>query len=205
MGRGRQPVTDHQRAHIASVAARILATEGINDYQLAKQKAVLRLGIHEQQHLPSNDEVEQALFQHLQLFDSAVLSQRVHSRRRVALNAMIFLADFQPKLVGSVLRGTVTESSEIQLHLCADTPEQVATRLMENDIPYEIISCRLRYGGNRYEQQPAYRFMADDITVELLVFSPAKFREKPLNPVDGKVMARANVKKVETLLADHIE
>ena len=73
MGRGRQPAFNdgragsHQRSHVATEAARILANGGINDYQLAKQKASDRLGIHNQQHLPSNDEIEQALRQHLQI------------------------------------------------------------------------------------------------------------------------------------------
>jgi len=190
----------NQRSHIAAEAARILANDGINDYQLAKQKAVAQLGISNQQNLPGNNEIELALHEHLQIFQSASLSGRVATRRQIALKAMKFFSDFEPKLVGAVLRGTVTESSEIQLHLAADTPEQVAADLIENDIPYEICSRRIRYGNNRYEELPGYRFTAEDVFIELLVFTPAGFREKPLSPIDGKAMNRASARELERLL-----
>ena len=189
-----------QRSHIAAEAARILANDGINDYQLAKQKAIARLGISSQKNLPGNSEIELALHEHLQIFQLASLSRRVATRRQVALKAMKFFSGFEAKLVGAVLRGTVTESSEIQLHLVADTPEQVAGHLIENDIPYEICSRRIRYGSNRYEELPGYRFTAENVFIELLVFTPAGFREKPLSPIDGKAMNRASVRELERLL-----
>lgn len=200
MGRGRQLSTDNQRSHVASEAARILATEGINSFQLAKQKAADRLGNHQRRYLPSNDEIEQALRQYLQLFEPSLLPKRISALRSEALKAMNFLATFSPKLVGAVLRGTVTASSEIQLHLCADTTEIVATKLMEHDIPYEISSRRLRYGGNRHEEQPTFCITADGVAIELLVFTPSQFRENPLSPINGKVMSRATSKEVEKLL-----
>lgn len=189
-----------QRSHIAAEAARILANDGINDYQRAKQKAAARLGIDNQQNLPGNNEVELALREHLELFQSASLSKRIIMRRRVALKAMKFLANFKPRLVGAVLRGTVTESSEIQLHLSADAPEQIAATLIENNIPYEICNRRIRYGGNRSEELPGYRFTAENVFIELLVFTPAGFREKPLSPIDGKTMIRVNIKELQQLL-----
>lgn len=210
MARRRQPVASnsradsHARSHIATEAARILATEGTNDYQLAKQKAADRLGTHNRQHLPSNDEIEQALREYLNIFQSTSMSHRVATRRHVALKAMNFLADFQPKLVGALLRGTVTENSEIQLHLCADTPEHVAAKLMDNDIPYEATRRRLRYGGNRHEEIPGYRFTAENISIELLVFTPSGFHEKPLSPIDGKAMTRASSWEVEKLLGRNV-
>lgn len=193
-----------QRSHIATEAARILASEGINDYQLAKKKAADRLAIPGRQNLPSNSEIEQALREYLKIFQSTALSERVTTRRRVALRAMNFLADFRPKLVGAVLRGTVTESSEIQLHLCADAPEHVAARLMDNDIPYDLTHRHIRYGGNRHEEMAGYRFTAESVSIELLVFSPSGFHEKPLSPIDGKTMGRANLREVEELLGESI-
>lgn len=210
MGRKRQAADidnrtgSHQRSHIATEAARILASEGTNDYQLAKQKAADRLAIHGRQNLPSNSEIEQALQEYLKIFQSAALSERITTRRRVALKAMNFLADFRPKLVGAVLRGTVTESSEIQLHLCADTPEHVAAKLIDNDIPYDMTRRRIRYGGNRHEDMAGYRFTAENVSIELLVFAPSGFHEKPLSPIDGKTMNRANLREVKELLGESI-
>ncbi|MFV1996725.1 MAG: hypothetical protein ACC641_01815 [Acidiferrobacterales bacterium] len=206
MDRKRRPVennnhaSSHQRSLIATETARILACEGTNDYQLAKQKAADRLSVHSRRNLPSNSEIEQTLREYLNVFQSAALSERITTRRRVALKAMNFLVSFQPNLVGAVLRGTVTESSEIQLHLCADTPEHVAAKLMDFDIPYEIICRRIRFGGNRREEMAGYRFTAEGVSIELLVFSPSRFHEKPLSPIDGKTMGRASAGEVEALL-----
>ncbi len=196
--------SNYQRSSIATESARILASEGTNDYQLAKQKAADRIGTHSRQNLPSNIEIEQTLREYLNTFQSAALSERITTRRRAALKAMNFLVNFQPKLVGAVLRGTVTESSEIQLHLCADTPEQVAVKLMEFDIPYDAICRRIRYGGNRHADISGYRFMAENISIELLVFTPSGFHEKPLSPIDGKSMGRASLREVEELLGEGV-
>lgn len=179
MGRGahHRRAGNGQRSHIAAEAARILANDGINDYQWAKRKAAAQLGVNDKQDLPGNNEIELALREHLEVYQSASLSQRIAKRRRVALKAMKFLSDFKPRLVGAVLRGTVTESSEIQLHLSADAPEQIAAALIENNIPYEICNRHIRYGGNRHEELPGYRFTAEDVSIELLVFTSAGFRE----------------------------
>ena len=44
-----------------------------------------------------------------------------------ALSAMQMLADFEPRLVGSVLTGTATEHNDIQLHLFAERAESITS------------------------------------------------------------------------------
>jgi len=59
----------------------------------------------------------------------------------------------------------------------------------------------LRVGGDRIETVPAYSFLAEDIPVEVSVFSPTAAREAPLSPVDGRPMKRAGLKEVEASLS----
>lgn len=191
---------EQKRQRIAVEAARIMAEEGVRDFQAAKRKAASRLDLPETHHLPTNEEVQSALQQHLQLFHSKTLGRDVHRLRTLALEAMHFLADFEPRLVGPVLSGTVTPESEIQLHVSADAPELVGFFLQENGIPYRLTERRLRFGGERYETVSAYRFTADAVAVELYVFNPRSVRETPLSPVDGRPMRRAGVKEMEALL-----
>ena len=196
-GRGVEQV----RRLISAEAARIIAEEGVQDFHAAKRKAAVRLNQPEMKHLPSNQEIEAALAQHLQLFHAQDLPHTLRTLRALALEAMRTLHAFDPRLVGAVLSGNVTAHSEIHLHLAADTPEDIAFLLEDLRIPYETASRHLRYGGERHENLPAYRFLADSSVVELVVFTRHGAREAPLSPVDGKPMRRINTKELETLLA----
>ncbi len=188
------------RYHLSQEAARIMADEGVSDYQAAKRKAALRLNLPDSQRLPSNREVEAALRRHLELFHGARLDKRLRRLRTLAHDAMRFLADYAPLLTGPVLSGTATAFSPIQIHVRADNPEDIALLLQSHCIPYDQLDKRLRYGGERYRSVPAYAFRAEDATVEVCVFSPAARREAPLSPVDGQPMPRANLAHVALLL-----
>lgn len=196
------PAADELRRRIATDAARIMAEEGVRDFQSAKRKAAARLGLPETRNLPGNDEVDSALQEHLRLFHGGRLTQSVRRLRELAAEAMRFLARFEPRLVGPVLSGTVTSASAIELHLTADTPEEIGFWLQEHSIPYELTDRRLRFGGDRQETFPAYRFTADDVAVELCIFDRREAREAPLSPVDGKPMKRANLREVENLMSE---
>ncbi|KPK10719.1 MAG: hypothetical protein AMJ68_08335 [Acidithiobacillales bacterium SG8_45] len=194
-------VGQHSRLHTATEAARILAEEGVVDYQLAKRKAAERLALPGQSNLPTNEEVEHALVEHLQLFQAKQLAQRIAEHRRVACEAMKFLEAYQPRAVGTVLTGIITRYDDIQLHVCADSPEQIAMTLMDHSIPHDQSQRRFRYGKDRYVEKPVFRFTASDINIELAVFAPAEFREPPLSPINGKPMKRASFKELQTLVS----
>ena len=194
------PSSDQLRQHIAADAARIMAEEGVRDFHTAKRKAAARLGLPEPKHLPGNDEVEAALQEYLRLFHAGRVTQSAQRLRELAADAMRFLARYEPRLVGPVLSGTVTSASAIELHLTADTPEEIGFWLQEHGIPYRQGDRRLRFGGERHETFPAYSFTADGVSVELCVFNHRQVRETPLSPVDGKPMKRAHLREVENLL-----
>jgi predicted nucleotidyltransferase len=187
------------RQRISREAARIMAEEGVRDFHTAKRKAAERLNLPEARQLPSNQEIEQALTEHLQLFHARQLPQTLRHLRSLAVKAMQLLERFEPRLVGSLLSGNVTRFSEIQLHVTADTPEIVAFFLQEHGIPYEESSKRLRFGGDRSEMVPVYGFLAEDTAIEVSVFTPKTARESPLSPVDSRPMKRASLKEVEIL------
>jgi hypothetical protein len=191
---------DEIRQRLSREAARIMAEEGVHDFHAAKRKAADRLNLPDARHLPSNQEIELALAEHLQLFHARQLPQTLQYLRRLALEAMRFLERFEPRLVGSLLTGHVTRFSEIQLHITADSPELVAFFLRDHGIPYEETSKRLRFGGDRSEMVPVYGFLAKDTTIEVSVFSVTSAREAPLSPVDGRPMKRAGLKEVEASL-----
>jgi hypothetical protein len=188
------------RREITAEAARIMAEEGVQDFFSAKRKAAGRLNLPEDKNLPSNQEVEEALRAHLTLFH-ADLPATLRHLREVAAEAMTFLAPFEPRLTGTVLSGSVTKYSDVQLHVAADSPEDLGLFLHEHAIPYDELDKRLRF-GDRFDALPAFRFIAGDTPVEVCVFSREGIREAPLSPVDGKPMKRANLKEVQRLIEE---
>jgi hypothetical protein len=199
-GRPRARIDEQKRQRITAEAARIMAEEGVRDFQAAKRKAAERVGVSEHRHLPTNEEIHEALAQHLNLFHGDQLAANARRLRQVALDAMRFLHAFDPRIVGPVLTGTVTPTSEIQLHISADTPEEIALFLTDHDIQFRLAERRVRFGGDRYQIISAFHFDADGSAIEVCVFDRRAARETPLSPVDGRPMRRANLREMEQLL-----
>lgn len=191
---------DTMRRRLAYEAARLIAEHGIEDYRLAKRKAAHQLGVSERNFLPANSEIHSALAEYQRLFDSAAHSGRLMELRRTAREAMLMFAEFEPRLVGSVLAGTATRHSDVNLHLFANAPEDIAMRLLDDRIAYRSAEKRTRYADDRVVRYPAFRFEAFCNNIEIVVFPSDGLREAPACPVNGRPMQRANLKEVERLL-----
>src|SRR5258706_11613746 len=122
-------VPDHAnlRAEIAASAARLIAEEGI-DYGRAKQRAAHQLlGARRNSRsvLPDNAQVESELRRHLQTFAGDTHPALLGALRRLAVQWLGRLAQFNPHVVGSVLNGTATEHSDLHLQLFTDNVKDV--------------------------------------------------------------------------------
>lgn len=191
---------DRVRELIAQEAAKIMHDEAVRDFQQAKQKACDRLGFSGKVSMPSNDEIQLALTLYISVFKQDSQPRLLGKLRRAALAAMKFLARFEPRLVGRVLDGTADQHSAVQLHVFADTTEQILQFLIDQGIPYELAARRLQYRGDRQLDVSLCTFLADNVPIELFLFSRLEMREAPRSPIDGKPMARANLAELEGLL-----
>ncbi|HEY5102238.1 MAG TPA: hypothetical protein VII70_05615 [Steroidobacteraceae bacterium] len=199
----RRPVrTENLRLALAQEAARVMAEHGIRDFLAAKRKAAERLGVVDNAVLPKNTEIEAALAQYQRLFAAESHALSLLNQRRAALQAMRFLSAYAPRLVGSVLSGTATAHSDVQLHLFADSAEAVLIRLLDQSIPHEVSARRVKMGGERVLEYPAVLFAIDDQAIEATVFPADGIRQAPVSPVDGKPMRRANLIEVEALIPE---
>ena len=188
------------RQQVAHEAAKLMVESGIRDYQLAKRKAADRLGLGDSRDLPRNDEIEREREAYQRLFGDDERSGHVVSLRRHALEAMRLLEPFGPRLVGPVLSGSADRHSEICLHLFSDPPEDVAMFLLDRGIVHDQGEARVRFQADGHERLPAFRFLAGDVQVELVVFSARARRRTPLSPVDGRPMRRAKLADVAALV-----
>lgn len=188
------------RERLAQLAAEYMAETGSLDFQLAKNKARHQFGAVESSYLPSNKEIQQALVSYQQLFRADSQPAELKKLRQAALEAMNFLSKFKPRLVGNVLNGTADIHSAIYLHLFAETSEEVAVFLMDNNIPYDEELKRFHIKNDEYEYYPAFAFLADEVPIHLVVFAEHGLHHAPLSKVDAKPMQRADIKAVTKLL-----
>lgn len=196
------PRADNLRRALAQEAARIMAEHGIGDFLLAKRKAAQRFGVEDGAVLPKNAEIELALAQYQRLFDGNAHTESLHAQRRAALAAMRRLREFEPRLVGAVLRGTATRHTQVQLHVFADCAESVVLKLMEWGVAHEVTEKRVRMAPARILSYPGLRFEVEGQPIDVTVFPLEGIRQAPVSPVDGRPMHRANASDVEAMLRD---
>ena len=191
---------DRARQMLAQEAARIICEQGIQDYRLAKIKAAERLGMRARGSLPGNPEIEQAVSEHLQLFGRESHTDLLHTLRRAAISAMELLDPFTPRLVGPVLHGTAGAASAVNLHVFADSPEQVALTLSERRVQNRPFERRVKSRRNESRLCAAFRFAVEEAAIEATVFPYDGIRQAPISPIDGKPMRRADSRAVRKLL-----
>jgi hypothetical protein len=136
MGRSESPRSQRNRARIAQSAARLIAEHGLGDWSAAKRKACRELGLADNEALPGNDEVEQALRDYNSLYRPAAHAASLREQRRSALRWMERLAAWNPVLVGGVAAGWATAHSDVRLELEAEDPKAVELALINGGIEY---------------------------------------------------------------------
>lgn len=196
----RQRDESRLRILLTQECARIMVDEGVKDFILAKRKAAARLNVSNKALLPANVEIEQARLEYQRLFKSTQQPGQLRALREAAVGAMGFFSRFRPRLVGTVLAGTAGPHSDVNLHLFADTAEEVMLFLLEHNIPFESAERRWRLGNGEYAYFPVFSFAAGETNIELTVFSGKAERETPRSPVDGRPMRRASLAELKVLL-----
>ncbi len=192
------------RAQLAQEAARIIAEEGIKDFHVAKQKAAIRLHAPHTHNLPRNDEIHVALLQYQRLFKESSQPQVLKKLRQTASKVMAFFQDFEPRLVGSVLDGTATEHSDINIHLFTDSVEAVSLFLIDRHVPYELGSQYVTLNNNDVVELPCFNLIFEEIDIQLTVFKNKELRHPPRSPINGKPMERISKQKLDELLVEPV-
>jgi len=200
MARRAHTRNEQLRYAVTQEAARIMAEQGIQDFLLAKRKAAERIGITDAAVLPKNSEIENALIARQRLFHSHHHDDAILQLRRSALRLMRLLQEFQPRLVGSVLTGSASAHSEINVHVFVDHAERISVTLDERGITHQHAEKKLRYESDRYISYPSFKFIAGDHAIEVVALPVDGIRQSPLSPVDGKPMQRATIADVESLV-----
>jgi len=190
-----------RRNHIAYLAARLMAEDGIEDYALAKRKAARQAGMAETRELPTNEEIEEAFRTYQQIYHHEEHRNRLRALRETAVRAMRELARFNPHLTGSVLTGNVGKYADVNLQLFTDNEKTVELYLIDRRIPYTSAQSRL-YLGDEMRTVPVYTLNDHGTDIELTVLSTLNLRGPLRTSPEGKNIERAKLQAVEQLLAE---
>ena len=184
-----------QRARnaIASAAARLMAEDGINDFVVAKRKAVQSLGLPDSTQLPENAEVEAELRLYQRLFQDEEQIVRIDNLRQRASEIMTLVQRFNPYLTGSVLDGTAGRYAEIDIQLFTDSAKDVEIFLLNQQIDYE-------HSVPRSDRAEAVLTIHGDVTTANLIVYPRKEERIAFKTRDGRVRPRVRLEALAALL-----
>ena len=182
-------------AHIAAVAARLMAEDGLDDVELAKRKAAHQLNLPEWIGLPSSQAVYDALRTHQAIFQDSEQRERIVSMRQEALYWMELLAVFHPYLTGSVLDGTAGRFSMIDILLYPDSDKDVEIFLLNQGIAYEHMRPR-----NERTSAVLQVSRGDCDWATNLVIYPSHDERVVFRKHDGSVRERARIEAVRERL-----
>lgn len=192
MARSRTPNGPQQRQLLAETSARLMATDGITDYALAKRKAARQLGCDETRNLPTNEEVDEALRIYRGIYQRDSHPAVLQALRLKARELMRWLGGFEPYLTGSVLSGSAGEHSDINLLVLSDDPKEVEFFLLNARKEYRHIDCP-------HPEGVSMRWTEDEIPVVLSVLPRKQARYKAGS---GAQQERARLDRLEQLLAE---
>jgi hypothetical protein len=181
-------------AHIAAVAARLMAEDGLDDVELAKRKAAHQLNLPEWIGLPTTQAVYDALRTHQAIFHGVEQRERLIAMRTEALYWMDLLVDFHPYLTGSVLEGTAGRFAMIDILLYPDSDKDVEIFLLNRGIEYEPVQPR-------NERTSAVLQVSRNDWITNLVIYPSHDERVVFKKHDGSIRERARAELVRSRMA----
>jgi len=187
---------DLMREQLAHQAAKLMAEGGITDHAFAKRKAARQLGAADTQHLPSNQEVDEALHSYRALYQHDSHPGILRQLREEALAAMRLLAEFRPYLTGSVLSGTAGAQSDINLMLFSDDAKAVLLFLLKHNIEFADGEWKVRVGGHE-ESVPSYTLTGESGVQTHIIVLPENARHSGARHPE----THADIAALEMLLA----
>jgi hypothetical protein len=199
MGKSRSRRDTNLRRHLAYIAARMMAEDGVTDYGAAKVKAARQAGLSDANLLPDNHEIEEALREYQGLYQKDEQPAQLRHLREVAVRVMRELEPFRPALVGSVLSGTAGQHSDVNLQIFTDDPKALAMFLLNKRYRFEEGSKRVRR-GDRSDEVPQITLEVDATAVTLTVLGPDDERSAPRVRGEAEAPLRARLAEVEAML-----
>jgi hypothetical protein len=124
------------KSEIAASAARLVVEDGL-EYGPAKRQAVHILGLPARTALPDNEDIEDAVFEHIAVFCADTQRAELAALRTLAVRWMERMAVFRPHLTSAVWRGSATRRSDIVIDLFCDDCKSAELALIDMRVRYQ--------------------------------------------------------------------
>ena len=188
------------RQKIAREAAILLYTGQEKEYKQAKIRAAENLGV---KILPSNREVAEELDRLAQELEGEERERRLIEMRRTALQIMKVLKVFNPRLIGSVWRGTANKNSDIDILILHDKPEQIIAAL--EDTGFSIRRTERQTTEKRGERKYSFHIFLEssgyDIEIVVKPLEEAEMEEKC--EIYGDKVTGLSIEELEKVLREN--
>ena len=185
------------RGEVASEAARLIYYNKVKEYKDAKDMAASSLNTKE---LPSNYEVALELDRIVEDSEGSDRLNMLIEMRKIALEVMKKIKEYNPLLIGSVWRGTSRKGSDIDIIIYSEDLRKVKKQLKD----YEIISIDSTEFNLRKVSLSSFHINLDikDHPVEIIVRSPndRDFYKNEKCETYGDIKRGMNIQNLEKLI-----
>jgi hypothetical protein len=189
------------RQAIALEAARLMYDRSESEYYTAKRKAAKRLCRQQVKpaDLPSNAEIRDQIQTFARIHEGDKRTAHLLEMRLEALRLMRLLAEFRPRLIGSVMTGHVRKGSDIDIHVFTDSVGLI-TDLLESE-GYQFDVERKQIVKFAEARTFTHIHIYDRFNFELTVYAEDKVHYVFKSSITGKAIERASIRELEELLA----
>lgn len=186
------------KRRIAREAAELLYSGQEKEYRQAKLKAARILGF---KILPSNIEIARELDLITNEREGETRRDRLIQMRCRALELMRFLEDYNPRLVGSVWRGTARRNSDIDIIVYAETPKAILELLRKSD--FSITGTEVRAVTKEGQRRGSIHInvvLSSNLRAELVVRSPGEISRQDRCEIYGDRITGLSTRQLARVL-----
>lgn len=189
------------RRKVAREAAVLLYTSQEKEFKQAKLKAAKALGTRM---LPSNLEVAVELDQVADEYEGQQRSKRLIQMRKEALGIMQCLGSFNPRLKGSVWRGTTHKDSDIDVTVFSSFSEDVVNKLRTSGfgIAKQERTSKVTK-GDLEESLHIYVCLPSSDEAEIVVRLPEKMGQEETCEIYGDPVKGLNITQLESVIKEN--
>jgi len=188
------------RRRVAREAAFLIYTSQEKEYKQAKIRAAEILGART---LPSNREVAEELDAIAAELEGESRLERLIRMRREALEVMQCLEIYNPRLIGSVWRGTIHRNSDIDIVVFSSNTEKVMRKIREKGFKItkaeEVIISK---GGSKQSSFHISVSLPSSDEVEIVVRDPEEETKTERCEIYGDLIKGLNLDQLKSVLAD---
>jgi len=188
------------RRRVAREAAVLLYTSQEKEFKQAKERAAESLGARV---LPSNLEVAEELDRIADEFEGSERQARLIRMRREALRLMEALEKFQPRLIGSVWRGTARRNSDIDIEVFSSDLESVLEELRGRG--FEVVEVeRVTAASNKdvVESTHIYLTLESGEKAEVIIRNPEEMGKERLCEIYGDPVKGLGLRELQRVLRE---